>query len=176
MHLYLTHHINKDYYGNDNNKNNNENNKNYLELRRLTLHKKWSCPLRISSVNVTKSAAKLHFLCSVKWASQNVNIDRLYVRLSLKNNGYQWLFQGPWNGMKSFIQNRWKEKTFISGCALSEKHIDYDILEIIIWFREACITWLKSMIKKVSKCSVLYNIKFLAIKTTIVTNNIWNKT
>ena len=48
----------------------------------LTLHKKWSFPLRISSVNVTKSAqktadlvtftgeilnGKLHFLCSVTW-------------------------------------------------------------------------------------------------------------
>ena len=32
------------------------------------------------------------------------------------------------------------------------------------------------MIKKVSKYSVLCNIKYFAIKTTIVTNNIWNKT
>ena len=38
----------------------------------FTLHKKWSFPLKISSVNVTKSAftdeilnGKLHFLCSV---------------------------------------------------------------------------------------------------------------
>ena len=48
----------------------------------VALHKKWSFPLRISSVNVTKSAetadlvtfteeminGTLHFLCSVDWA------------------------------------------------------------------------------------------------------------
>ena len=34
-------------------------------LKRVTLHKKWSFPLRISSVNVIKSA--INFFCSVKY-------------------------------------------------------------------------------------------------------------
>ena len=42
-----------------------------LKLWNATLRKIWSFPLKISSVNVTKSVGyfrKLHFLCSVCWA------------------------------------------------------------------------------------------------------------
>ena len=42
-----------------------------LDWLQMSLHKKWSFPLRISSVNMTKYAEilnwKLHFLCSVFW-------------------------------------------------------------------------------------------------------------
>ena len=45
----------------------------------MTLHKKWSFPLRISSVNATKSARKLHFWCNVmemRWSlNQHVKTE-----------------------------------------------------------------------------------------------------
>ena len=70
-----------------------------------TLHKKWSLPLRISSVNVTKSAetcgfvtfseeilnGKLYFLCSEKLSK---SVETVVALLLFQDRNISWMLQG----------------------------------------------------------------------------------
>ena len=70
-----------------------------------TLHKKWSLPLRISSVNVTKSAetcgfvtfseeilnGKLYFLCSEKLSN---SVETVVALLLFQDRNISWMLQG----------------------------------------------------------------------------------
>ena len=51
----------------------------------LSLHKKWSFPLRISSVNVTKSAVPFHFLCSAWNEVGSQTLTKCIISVETKN-------------------------------------------------------------------------------------------
>ena len=76
--------------------------------KNLSLHKKWSFPLRISLVNVTKP----QFLCSL-WLKNHTlyNLDPLHILLFLNFIDSYFFFFSSIKGIKKPVQQKLEKKT-----------------------------------------------------------------